>query len=128
MRVYSFFSVQHKLGLSPFSYCLTAQNNLITAFRRYRWLNHFLINLAPSHNLLYYSQPSYQLFSTRIVFTALNFHASYFSTCHQQPLRLCPTDCPLTPTNMFHFPPPFFYCLKRINVTILSCVENIYNS
>jgi hypothetical protein len=53
MRVYSFVSVQHKLGLSPFSYCLTAHNNLITAFRLYRWLKHFLINLAHSHNLLF---------------------------------------------------------------------------
>jgi hypothetical protein len=34
----------------------------------YWWLKHFLINLAHSHNLLYYSQLSFQLFSTRTVF------------------------------------------------------------
>jgi hypothetical protein len=68
VRVYSFVSVQHKLGLIPFSYCLTARNNLVTAVRLYRWLKHFLIKPAHSHNLLYYSQLSFQLFSTRIVF------------------------------------------------------------
>jgi hypothetical protein len=56
------------LELSPFLYCLTAQNNLITAFRLYRWLKHLLINVARSHNLLYYSQLSFQLFNTRIAF------------------------------------------------------------